>query len=54
MDERFIPSCILKFCIKNRNFCRDIIILVMEDHSKAIFRVLFVGKIQIATFIDMN
>ena len=26
----------------------------MENHSKAIFRVLSVGKIQIAAFIDMD
>ena len=54
MDEGFIPSYILKFLIKNRNLCRDIVILIMEDHSKAIFRVLSVGEIQIATFINMN
>ena len=39
MDGGFIPSYILKLLIKNRNLCRDIIILVLEDHRKAILRV---------------
>ena len=26
----------------------------MENHSKAIFRILSVGKVQITTFIDMD
>ena len=28
--------------------------MIMENHSKAIFRILSVGKVQITTFIDMD
>ena len=47
-------SSLKQFCIREGDLRRDVIILIMGNLGRATFRILPVGKIQVAAFIDMD